>query len=301
MLVVHPGPNVGRSSKRVLPVAAQACFALVLSTASVEAQDMLIQTPAAEASSAWIVTLTGTGIVSPKYEGASAYGLSGFPSVGFRHADEPEEFSAPDDSLDYTLFSTSGWKVGPVVNLRSGRSVQDDSRLSGLRNYPWAIEAGTFVEYWPIQDRLRMRLEVRHGLHRHDGFVADLSTDLIQKFGAFTVSGGPRASLADNNTMEREFGISPAGALRNGMLPAFSAHGGVKSIGLEAALNYDWSDRWRTTVFQRYNRLIGDAGASPITTRLGSRNQLTFGLELTYAFELRSLYGLAPHLRRAVW
>ncbi|MBZ6078871.1 MipA/OmpV family protein [Microvirga puerhi] len=288
MLIVQPDPNASRLPKRTLYIAIPAYSALALSVLPAQAQDILSPTPSAEASSAWIVTLTGTGLVSPKYEGASAYGLSGFPSVGFRHPNEPEEFSAPDDSLDYTLFSTSGWKVGPVANIRSGRSAQDDSRLSGLRNYPWAIEAGVFVEYWPIQDRLRTRLEVRHGLHRHDGFVADLSADLIQKFGAFTLSGGPRASLADNSIMEKEFGISPAGALRNGMLPAFSAHGGVKSVGLEAAVSYDWSDQWRTTVFQRYDRLVGDAGASPITTRLGSRNQLIFGLELTYAFELRS-------------
>jgi outer membrane scaffolding protein for murein synthesis (MipA/OmpV family) len=270
------------------------CFGLLMAAAFAiaaqpsSAQDLFKKTPEAEAAPDWIVTVGGTLTSSPLFEGAGKYGLSGLPSLSFRRANEPEDFGAPDDSLDYTLFGTSGFKAGAVVNLRSGRSAHDDARLSGLNNYPWAIEPGGFIEIWPIENRLRTRLEIRHGLHANDGFVADLSMDLVQKFGAFTLSGGPRLTLADSSVMQKEFGVSPLASQHNGLLPPFQARGGAKSIGLEAAISYDWSDQWRTTVFQRYDRLIGDAAASPITTHLGSKNQFTFGVGLTYAFKMNS-------------
>ncbi|MBF9235268.1 MipA/OmpV family protein [Microvirga alba] len=281
----------GQYARRAItgPVAFLAVIAQVMPALEARAQGVEGGAPDAETSSGWIVTIGATSLFSPQYEGSAKYGLSGLPSVSFRQPNEPEDFGAPDDSLDYTLFSTSNFKVGPVVNLRSGRSTSDDIRLAGLNNYPWTIEPGVFAEFWPVPEMLRTRVEVRHGVRGQDGFVADLSMDLVQQFGAFTLSCGPRLSLADNRTMQQEFGVSPLASFRNGLVPPFNARGGVKSIGYGIGLSYDWSEQWRTTVFHRYDRLVGDAGASPITTRFGSRDQLTFGLGLSYAFRLNAI------------
>jgi MipA family protein len=40
-------------------------------------------------------------------------------------------------------------------------------------------------------------------------------------------------------------------------------------------------------VFQRFDRLLGDAAASPITRRFGSPDQFTFGLGANYSFAVR--------------
>jgi outer membrane scaffolding protein for murein synthesis (MipA/OmpV family) len=243
--------------------------------------------PQAEAPPGWIATVGGTAVVAPRYPGAEKYGLSGLPSLSFRRAGTPLEFSAPDDGLDYTLYGTSTFKFGPVANLRPGRSAGIDARLSGLDNYHWTLEAGAFAEYWPVENVLRTRFELLHGLRGRDGVVANVSADLVQKFSAFTLSGGPRLALADGAVMESEFGVRPLAALRNGLVPPFDPHGGVKSAGYEIALSYDWSDQWRTTVFQRFDRLVGDAAASPITRRFGSPDQFTFGLGANYSFAVR--------------
>ncbi len=39
--------------------------------------------------------------------------------------------------------------------------------------------------------------------------------------------------------------------------------------------------------FARYERLLGDAARSPIVRELGSRNQLSGGIGLSYTFTVR--------------
>lgn len=237
--------------------------------------------PAAE----WIVTLGVSAAVAPRYDGASLYGPYALPSFSIRRSDEAAGFSAPDDGFDYTLLSGERWAIGPVLNLRGGRYLASDRRLYGLRDVPWTVEAGVFAEVWPIQNRLRTRLEIRHGFRgRADGFVGDLSVDWVEKFGRFTLSGGPRMSFADADYMDANFGVLPTEAAANMRVRAFDPGPGVKSLGLAAALSYAWSDTWTTTAYARYDRLVRDAAASPIVRRFGSRDQFTIGTELTFSF-----------------
>ena len=164
------------------------------------------------------------------------------------------------------------------------RSLSDDAALIGLRDIPWSIEGGVFIEYWPIIDHLRTRAELRQGFNGRQGFVADLAADWVEKFGHMTLSGGPRLSLADGTYMDTNFGITPAEAIANGGVPAFNPTAGLKSVGIGAALKYDWSDTWATTGFVKYDRLVDDAARSPIVQVLGDKDQFTLGAEVTYSF-----------------
>ena len=238
-------------------------------------------------ASGWIVTLGISPSVGPRYDGARLYGVAAGPSLDIRRADEPKGFSSPDDGFDITLFSTDHFAIGPVINARGGRYRSADRSLNGLRDVPWTIEGGVFVEFWPIQDHLRTRLEVRHGFRgRSDGFVGDISVDWVQPFGRFTLSGGPRVSVADGDYMDANFGVLPNDARNNGRVTAFDAGPGGKSVGLEVALAYDWSASWSSTAFMRYDRLIGDAAKSPIVRNFGSRDQFTVGSVLSYSFAI---------------
>jgi outer membrane scaffolding protein for murein synthesis (MipA/OmpV family) len=266
--------------------------ALIGSMAGAQAADLESAAPPPSVSATaaqdgwnpWIVSLGGTVTYGPRYPGASRYGFSGIPAVGFRRVGTPEEFSAPEDNLDYALIDTPMFKFGPVVALRGGRSTDDDWRLRGLDNYPWTIEAGAFAEFWPVPGVFRTRLEVRHGVRAHDGFVANLSADVVQHLGRFTVSGGPRLALADGNLSQVEFGITPVAAARNGLVAPYRAQGGVQSVGVGAAVSYRWSKHWTTLAYVDYDRLVGSAAHSPITRRFGSADQFTVGLGLTYSF-----------------
>jgi MipA family protein len=84
--------------------------------------------------------------------------------------------------------------------------------------------------------------------------------------------------------MNLVYGVSEAAAERNPYVTPFRADGGISSVGLSTAVSYDWTDAWRTTLYQRYDRLVDDAANSPITHQLGSHNQFTFGIGFDYSF-----------------
>ncbi|PZR93720.1 MAG: MipA/OmpV family protein [Stutzerimonas stutzeri] len=234
----------------------------------------------------WIVTLGGSFQVGPKYDGAKAFGPSFMPSLAWRRVGEPAGFSAPDDSFDYAIYDTDRFDVGVVGNYRSGRYSGSSFRLFGMRDVPWAIEAGVFAEYWVGPDRLRTRIEVRQGFNGHHGVVADLSADWVERLGSFTFAIGPRLSLGSASYMRRNFGVLPAEAALNGAIPAYKPGAGAKSVGFASSLEYTWSPSLSTTVFARYDRLVGDAGNSPLVDRLGERNQFSFGIGASYSFQV---------------
>ena len=256
---------------------------LVVMTGGAAAADRVVPVFAEQPVSGWTVTIGANGKFGPRYIGSDKMGFSGSPSLSWRRAGEPLSFSAPDDGFGLALYKTSVFSVGPVGAFKSGRYFGDDRRLFGLRDVPWTIEGGAFVEFWPIQDRLRTRLEVRQGFHGHRGVVADASVDWVERFGAFTLSGGLRLSLANGSYMDRNFGVSPGEAALNGTLTPYRAKGGLRSVGAGAALDYRWTPAWTTRTFVKYDRLIGSADDSPIV-RLGDRNQFTVGVGASYTF-----------------
>lgn len=186
--------------------------------------------PYVQPTSGWIVSIGGTARLGPEYLGSSKFGFSGSPSLSFRRQGETPVFSAPEDGLDYALLQTRSFSFGPVAKFQSGRYSGSDNKLFGLRDVPWTVEAGAFVEFWPITDSLRTRLEVRQGFHGHHGLIADASADWVERIGAFTLSGGPRLSLANGSYMDRNFGISPVEAAINGAVTPFRAKGGLNIV-----------------------------------------------------------------------
>ncbi len=244
-------------------------FALVamLVSVSAAAEDIPPMMAAGNVSdnSGWIVSIGGMALYEPQYTGAKKFGVSGTPFFSFRRPNEKQDFSSPDDSLDYTLYSTDQLRFGLVGNLRQGRSTQNDNRLAGLSNYPWVIETGFFTELWPVPDVVRTRLEVRHGLKENDGFTMDFSVDGIRKLGAFTISGGPRLSMVDNTIMSQQFGVTALEAFQNGRVRPYRPTGGFRSVGVALSVDYDWSATWQTTFYQRFDPLVRDAATSPVT------------------------------------
>jgi outer membrane scaffolding protein for murein synthesis (MipA/OmpV family) len=235
------------------------------------------------APSGWIVTLKANLLAQPTYPGADDLSFVGYPSFSLRRAGTVERFSAPDDGLSFSFVDESSLRIGVVGRFQGGRYLQDDRRLFGLRKIDWTVEPGVFVEYWPVEF-LRARAEIRHGINGHDGFVADLGLDLVQTFGAFTTSVGPRLSLGDSEFTRTYFGVTPEEAALNGQVSAYRPSGGLTSVGAAASASYKWSEQWSTTGFVSYKRLVGDAADSPIVRTFGSENQFGFGLTAAYSF-----------------
>lgn len=261
------------------------CLGFLLATAA-SAQEAVPALTDPIPAKGWIVTLGGSLQLGPKYDGARAAGLSFMPSLSWRRVGEPAGFSAPDDSPDFALYETDRFSIGVAGSFRSGRYSGSNNRLFGLRDVPWTIEAGLFAEYWPILERLRTRVEVRQGFHGHHGVVADLSADWVERFGRFTLSGGPRLSLGTASYMRRNFGITAQESLANGYLATYRATGGLKSVGFGTALEYTWSEQWSTTLFARYDRLTREAANSPLVRTIGRRDQFAIGVGANYSFQL---------------
>jgi len=237
-------------------------------------------------SDLYIVTVTANLQATPRFPGSESLILLGYPSIGVRRADEPERFSAPDDGLSFSFLDTPSLRIGVVGRYRSGRYFSDDRReLFGLRDVKWSVEPGAFVEVWPVE-WLRARAEVRYGLNGYEGVVGNLGLDVVQRAGRFTFSLGPRLAFGDTGFTSAFFSVTPYEAALNGRVTPFRARGGLTSAGVLGAVTYKWSEQWATTAYAGYDRLTGDAAESPITRRLGTRDQFTVGASLSYSFAI---------------
>ncbi|MFV0279855.1 MAG: MipA/OmpV family protein [Rhodoblastus sp.] len=236
------------------------------------------------ASQGWTITLKANAGMSPAWEGAKELSPYILPGLSVRRAGSPLTFSAPDDSAGFAIYDENWLKAGVVGKLKGPRRSSEHPELRGVHDIDWTIEAGLFAEFWPIE-KLRARIEARHGFVGHHGNIVDFSVDWVERRGPWTVSLGPRMSLADTRYMDKLFGVRPYEAAMIGRLPAYRAEGGAKSFGLAGAVSYEWSRTWTTTAYARYNRLIGSASDSPLVTALGSRNQFTIGAIVAYSFD----------------
>jgi MipA family protein len=265
---------------RFLSAALMAC--LLAGTGSAQAADLLFS-PQPIAASGWIVTVIGNIQAGPRYPGADDLSFVAYPSLSFRRAGEPRRFSTPDDGVSLALYDTTRFRAGLAGRYRGGRYDGDDRRLTGLEDVRWAIEPGAFVEFWPFEF-LRTRAELRHGVGGHHGFVADLGVDLVQRYGALTVSAGPRLALGDGDFTRTYFGVRPFEAALNGAVASYKPSGGLTSVGVATALSYDWSQQWSSTISASYNRLTSDAADSPIVNWFSEPKRFTIGASLSYSF-----------------
>jgi outer membrane protein len=235
----------------------------------------------------WIVTLGAGTEYGPSFEGAGHGSFSFVPSFDIRRWDEPAGLSAPDDGFDYSLFELGGVELGPVASIRGSRTKSDDTGLEGLHDIRWSVDAGAYAQYWLIENKLRLRVEARQGVHKNDGFVADFGADWFQPYGRDTMfSAGPRVSLADTTYMQNNFGVSAFEAQGNGHLDAFDPGGGFKSVGVVLGATYQLSGTMSLQVYDKFDRLVGDAANSPIVTNIGSANQNTVGIVLSRSFQI---------------
>ncbi|SCB46454.1 Outer membrane scaffolding protein for murein synthesis, MipA/OmpV family [Rhizobium miluonense] len=243
---------------------------------------------ASNTSDTWVVTLGATVEYGPTYEGSKHYSFGVLPSFDLHRLGEAPEYSAPDDNFDYGLFNIGGLEIGPVVGFRDDRLDLDNLRLQSQRRVHWNLDAGGFAQYWLKDNQLRFRTEVRQSLWGGDGLIADLALDWFQPVGdKWLLSAGPRLSLANTTYMRSNFGISPnSPAVRSGRVSAFDADGGFKSVGVTVAATYSISPDWSVQVYGKYNRLIGAASDSPVTSRFGSPNQNIIGFTLNRTFNI---------------
>jgi outer membrane protein len=102
----------------------------------------------------------------------------------------------------------------------------------------------------------------------------------------YVFSVGPRLLVSDARYQRAYFGVDAAAALASG-LPAYRPSGGVHAVALASGASYQFNPAWGMFGYARVERLIGDAAKSPIVRAVGSRNQVSAGLGLSYTFNVK--------------
>jgi len=233
-----------------------------------------------------IVTI-GAGIQTlPRYPGARDRQISPLPRFLLDRPDRPMRFRAPDQGIGIGLLgSNSSIDIGPAVQLRlsrrSGRDVP-----AGVPGVGFTVEAGGFVQAM-LGDSFRIRAEGRQGIGGHKGAVLDLSADAILRNRADTTlfSIGPRLRLSDGRYQRAYFGVTLPAAIATG-LPVYRPHAGVHAVGLSSGITQKLGGPWGVYAYAGYDRLIDQAGRSPLVRRYGRRDELSGGVALTYSFRM---------------
>jgi outer membrane protein len=219
----------------------------------------------------------------PDHVGAKGTKFAPYVNVDLKREGQEFEFEAPDESFGFGLIDFGSFELGPALNFESARR---PSRFPvPIDKVPATVEAGAFAQLYLVKS-LRVRAELRKGLGGHDGWISQVSADLIARRGDdYVFSIGPRLSWADDKYQRAYFGVTPAMSAASG-LAAFDPGAGIRGVGGATSLSYQFSPQWGVQAYGRYERLVGDAGRSPLIRTYGSRDQFAAGLALSYTFGL---------------
>ena len=225
------------------------------------------------------------GQVQPEFVGSDHFQLNPLFELDLARGDHPFRAGAPDDGFGIRVFSKGGFTFGPSANIQSSRRNSDVGIPIG--KVPTTIEIGGFAEYQP-SEAFRLRADVRKGVNGHEGIVGSFGADRIWRDGdRYVFTLGPRVLVADGRYQRAYFGVDSAAALATG-LPAYRPGGGIYGLAATSGLSYQFNPKWGMFGYARYERLVGDAAKSPFIREVGSRNQVSGGIGLSYTFSVKS-------------
>lgn len=211
---------------------------------------------------------------APVYEGSGDYGFS--PAVTARLT----RLSFGKLNIGGGNRST-GFSLGPSFRYLGERKSADHAELTGMPDNDATIELGVKLSYdW---DRLGTFATLRKGLTGHSGLAGEVGADV--RFAVnpdTTITIGPRVSYGDRSYMNYAFGVPTSATALN----AYAAGGGVRSIGAEMRVRYDFSEKSSLEGYAKWERLQGDAARSPIT-QTGDQDQLRIGMMYVRSFNIR--------------
>ena len=224
----------------------------------------------------WLMAVSGNTISTPSFPGSDHYSFVSYPSLSVASPGTADSFIAPDDSLSVTLFSAnSDFSLGAV-------SRYDENRASPMNpastDHRWAFEPGVFAEYWPSNDAVRVRGEVRMGADDFSGVTGTLGADFVQRIGKFIFSAGPRMSLSGTNYANAQYSDAAAafGAGRNEV--------GSRSLGAAGLLKFASGNSWTTAVYANYDRVLNPAAATQANRPLAYTDEVTVGAAFNFVF-----------------
>lgn len=220
----------------------------------------------------------GAGVMAqPRYPGSDETIFVPYPLIAV------SKFFLPGYGQVEENASTRRLSIYPSFNFIGKRNSADSNELKGLDDVAWSLEAGLGISY--RYDWIRGFAEVRQGFNGYSGQVANFGIDLIgNPTEDLELRFGPRAGWGSKNYMDTYFGITSSEAAASPLYDkAYRADAGFNTVGLAGSASYNLSEDWKLHALVGWDRLVGDAGNSPIVKE-GSENQYYAGAGLTYRF-----------------
>ena len=221
----------------------------------------------------------GVGLMAkPRYPGSDEVIAVPFPLIAVSRFYVPGYGQVIDGEKSRNRFT-----LYPSFNFNGKRDASDSNELEGLKDVDWAVEVGLGASY--RYEWIRGFVEVRQGFNGYSGQVAEFGVDAIfDPTERMELMIGPRAGWGSDGYMSTYFGIT---AKEDEKSPVYNkpydADAGFNTVGLAATGSYELTDRTKLYLRGGWDRLIGEAGNSPIVKE-GSENQFYGGAGLTYKF-----------------
>lgn len=220
----------------------------------------------------------GAGVMAqPRYPGSDETIFVPYPLIAV------SKFFLPGYGQVQESSDTRRLSIYPSFNFIGKRNSADSNELKGLDDVDWSLEAGLGISY--RYDWIRGFAEVRQGFNGYSGQVANFGIDLIGNPSEdLELRFGPRAGWGSQSYMDTYFGINKSEAAASPLYDkAYKVDAGFNTVGLAGSATYNLSEDWKLHALVGWDRLVGDAGNSPIVKE-GSENQYYAGAGLTYRF-----------------
>jgi outer membrane scaffolding protein for murein synthesis (MipA/OmpV family) len=191
-----------------------------------------------------------------------------------------------------------GFTLGPVVRYRTNRSgrIVDDV-VAKLGKLGGVVEVGVTLgidakKVLNPYDSISFSVDLRWDASgRGSGLIVAPGVSYLTPVSkGIAVGGALNANFVDSRYANYNFGITPAGSLATGgVLPAYTARGGLKDVGVGAFTAFDLNGNFldggpAIGLGAMYSRLFNSAAESPVTSIRGRRSQLIFGAAASYTF-----------------
>jgi outer membrane protein len=224
--------------------------------------------------------------VTPRFEGSREYQIRPVPVFSLRYRDV---LRVTNNDIDFTAFDKAlgedGGKLelGPTLNFDFGRSENDSRKLRGLGDVGFSTEVGGYVGYafGPTALRLEVGQDIAGG---HKGALAEFSaTTTLFRSDRFGVGASAGVTWASAKYLNSFFGVTATQAAAAG-LPQFHAGSTLKNANISLNANYALTPHWALLATLAYERLLGDAAASPLVRLRGAADQGHFSSFVMYTF-----------------